>query len=344
MTPVRESSRRVMRTFLGSDRRPTDASRRGGPTRGPDGSDPLALLCDGIPGFADALALERQGFETWGCMPPSAYVGKDVLDVGCGIGAASAVFVNRGARFVWGIDPTLTAEQVHALRALPRSRFSAAALDAKPFGEQRFDLVYARFVTEHIYDLPRAFAMVHDLLRPGGRFVGLHDNYLGPMGAHEQGLFGAADGQSTRVVSIAVACWEHPARCEASREFRSRYASDHNPNADAWTLTPDDCERCPYFRRAQLWAHLRYQDAFPSLFAGEFFRTWSDGGLNKVTPFQLRQLLVEAGFAITTWTPVVVTDETPPSSLLEHFSAADLQTGPILFAADREPPHTTRDP
>ncbi len=342
MTPARDRRQETARAFLASGRGSTGSRRDPGAERA--SVDPLALLCERIPGFADALAAERQAFETWVCMPPSSYVGKDVLDLGCGFGAASAVFVNRGAGFVWGVDPALTPEQMEALRALPRSRFSAAALDATQFGEQRFDLVYARFVTEHIYDLPRALAAVHELLRPGGRFVGLHDNYLGPMGAHEMGLFGAAEGQTTRVVSTAVACWDDPARCEASREFRNRYASVHNPYANDWTLTPDDCERCPYFRRAQLWAHLSYQDVFPNLYQGEFFRTWSDGGLNKVTPFQLRQFLVEAGFAIAAWDCIAVTDQMPPPSLLRHFSAADLQTGPILFAADREPPRTTRDP
>jgi SAM-dependent methyltransferase len=297
--------------------------------------DPLAALCEQIPGFGDALASERQGFDSWACMPPSSYVDREVLDFGCGIGAASAVFVNRGARFVWGIDPTLTAEQMRILRALPRSRFTADVLAPKAFGEQRFDLVYARFVTEHVYDMPRALTAIYDLLRPGGRFVGLHDNYLGPMGAHELGLFGCAEGHSTHVVPKAVPCWNSPERCETSREFRAAYASGFNAASADWTLTPEDCERCPYFRRAQLWAHLRYQDVYPALYAGEFYRTWTDGGLNKVTPFQLRQYLIEAGFAVTTWEPIAVTAEEPPAELLRHFSAADLQTGPILFAGDR---------
>lgn len=303
-----------------------------------DAVNPFDTLCEQLAGFADAVAYERQGFETWACLPPSAYVDKDVLDLGCGIGAASAVFVNRGARFVWGVDPTLTAERLHALRVLPRSRFTAGLLDFKSFGAQRFDLVYAHFVTEHIYDLPRALTALYDLLRPGGRFVGLHDNYLGPMGAHELGLFGCApDTSTTRIVPKGVACWNEDVRCEASREFRAQYVAEFNAGAADWTLTPDDCERCPYFRRAQLWAHLRYQDVYPELFAGEFYRTWADGGLNKVTPFQLRQFLIEAGFAVTTWQPVMVTTETPPESLLRHFTAADLQTGPILFAGDRQP-------
>jgi len=289
-----------------------------------------------IPGFTDALAVERWGFETWKCMPEESYLDKDVLDLGCGLGASSAVFLDRGARFVWGVDPELPSERVERLAALPRSRFSAGVLGEVEFGEQQFDLIYARAVTEHIYDLPAAVVKAHSLLRSGGRFVALHDNYYGPMGAHDQGMFRVANGSDPMMIErVGVPCWTSPDKCRASESFREQYAKDHDWQVTRWALTPDDCERCSYFQRAQLWAHLRYQDQFPAVFAGKFFHTRTDGGLNKVTAFQLRQFLVEAGFTVTTWMPVHVAN-VPPPELLANFTLSDLQTGPLLFAADKE--------
>jgi predicted SAM-dependent methyltransferase len=298
-------------------------------------ADAAAVVGELLGGFRDALAIERSSFETWACLPPERYIGKDVLDLGCGIGASSASFMERGAGFVWGVDPELTEDRLRALRLLPRSRFSSGVLHEIDFGDQRFDVVYARVVSEHIYDLPRAVAIIHSLLRPGGCFVGLHDNYFGPMGAHDQGMFAAVEGsEPMRIERRGPACWTVPEKCEASRDFRGWYAKEHDRHALDWALTPESCERCPYYRRAQMWGHLLYQDDFPRVYAGEFFRTLKDGGLNKVTPYQLRQFLVEAGFVVTTWKPVMVANA-PPAELLERFSRSDLQTGPILFSADR---------
>jgi len=296
----------------------------------------LSTLSERIPGFAEALEIERQGFVSWSCLSPETYQGKDVLDLGCGIGASSAVFIERGANSVWGIDPLLTNEQIAALSILPRSHFTAQLLLSEDvFGDRRFDLVYARFVTEHVMDLPATLSATFDLLRPGGRFVALHHNYYSPMGAHDFPFIEVVNTPEYEYTcrSRAVPCWESPDKCAASAEFRKEVEQKDWTIGTA-TLTPHDCSQCTYFHRAQLWGHLLYQDSFNRDYPTEFFRTNPDGSLNKVTPFQLRQFLVEAGFKVTTWELAAITNA-PPPELMQLFSESDLRTLTILFAAEK---------
>ena len=294
----------------------------------------LGHLCDTILHLDEAMRDELEGFNTWACMRPESYASKEVLDLGCGLGAASVLFVARGAAFVWGIDPVLTEKQIEALGSLPRSRFTAGLLSQIDFGAQRFDLVYARLVTEHLIDLQSDLARIFTLLKPGGRFVALHDNYYSPMGQHDHAFFGAADGAYNTYRSKAVPCWQAPNLCEASAGFRAMVEREYDWSIKDWVLTPENCSACPYYRRARLWGHLLHQESFNDLYAGPFFKTDSSGGLNKVTPFQLRQLLIEAGFAVTTWSARLITNE-PPAELLRLFSRSDLQTATILLAADK---------
>src|SRR5437868_1778099 len=85
-------------------------------------------LTEKVPWFGESLKQTKLGFDSWPCLPRECYAGKDVLDVGCGIGASSAAFLERGANFVWGIDPELKEETLTQLRVLPRSRFTSGVL------------------------------------------------------------------------------------------------------------------------------------------------------------------------------------------------------------------------
>ncbi|MFO1075544.1 MAG: hypothetical protein U1E17_23160, partial [Geminicoccaceae bacterium] len=88
-------------------------------------------------------------------------------------------------------------------------------------------------------------------------------------------------------------------------------------------------QRCFYFRRAQPWAHLLYQAEFRTYFGNEtFFTGRRRSALNKVTLFQLRQFIVEAGMSIVAGDRSFVANE-PPAALLgaPHFlSREDLRT------------------
>jgi SAM-dependent methyltransferase len=296
----------------------------------------IQLLSDKIPDFAAALTLAQQDIDRWACLSPESYRNKDVLDLGCGVGAASALLLHRGARSVWGIDPVLTDEQLVLLAALPRARFTSALLAREPFGAQQFDLIFARFTTEHILDLPDAFSTLFDLLRPGGRFVALHDNYYGPIGQHDQAFIAGKVARSGHMTfySPSVHCWKSRAKCETSLQFRADIERLHDWTIAAWQLTPQDCRQCPYYRRSQLLAHIRYQDDYNRIYPGAFFKTNATGGLNKVTPFQLRQFLVEAGFIVSYWNAAKATNRVP-SALRHTLHEQDLRTATILFAAEK---------
>jgi SAM-dependent methyltransferase len=294
----------------------------------------LEQITQQVDGFAAALESERGGFDHWVCLPAAAYQGKDVLDVGCGLGAASALFLQRGARSVWGIDPLLTSEQFQALRLLPNATFCAAPLDLGLFGEQRFDLVYARFVTEHLPDLAGAFVTLFQLLRPGGRLVALHDNYYSPLGAQDHAFVWPVNEQSRLIDARGPKCWQSPQKCSVSEAYRQEIAQRYDGSLAQWQLTPDDCTQCPYYQRSQPWGHLLYQEQFSRLYVGPAFQSKAANGLNKVTPFQLKQYLLEAGFRLTHWESAPVKNN-PAQILLSQFSEADLCTNCILLAAQR---------
>jgi SAM-dependent methyltransferase len=296
----------------------------------------INLLCDKLPGFAAALTLAQASIDSWACLPPDSYRNKDVLDLGCGVGAASALMRKRGAHLIWGIDPVLTDEQLALLAAIPQGRFTSAVLTREPFGSQQFDLVFAHFSIEHVLDLPGTFSTVFDLLRPGGRFVALHGNYYGPLGQHDQAFIAGTMTKSGDMsfYSQAVPCWKSRAKCETSLPFRTEVERLYDWTIGAWQLTPQDCQQCPYYRRSQLWAHIRYQDDYNRIYPGAFFKTNATGGLNKVTPFQLRQFLVEAGFLISYWQTTHATNKVP-SMLRRILHEQDLRTVNILFAAEK---------
>jgi SAM-dependent methyltransferase len=98
------------------------------------------------------------------------WAGKDVLEVGVGLGTDFVRFVRAGARGV-GID--LTEASVAAVR----QRLELEGLDAEvrvadaeslPFDDASFDLVYSYGVLHHTPDTRRAVDEVRRVLRPVG--------------------------------------------------------------------------------------------------------------------------------------------------------------------------------
>lgn len=96
--------------------------------------------------------------------------GKDVLEVGCGVGTDAINFAREGARYT-GVDLT------DASIDLVRRRFEIEGLkanlrvadaEALPFGDDSFDLVYSHGVLHHTPDTQRGIDQVHRVLRPGG--------------------------------------------------------------------------------------------------------------------------------------------------------------------------------
>ena len=100
----------------------------------------------------------------------SAAAGKQVLEIGVGLGADHQRFAQAGAHLT-GID--LTARAVtHTRRRLAMFGFNSALSigDAEnlEFPSDAFDLVYSWGVLHHSPNTPRAVSEVHRVLRPGG--------------------------------------------------------------------------------------------------------------------------------------------------------------------------------
>jgi ubiquinone/menaquinone biosynthesis C-methylase UbiE len=101
------------------------------------------------------------------------YPGRDLLEIGCGLGTDLFEFARHGAR-VTGID--LTPAGV----ALARRRFRLDDMpggflvgDAEnlPFADATFDVVYSFGVLHHTPDTARSLREVRRVLRPGGEAV-----------------------------------------------------------------------------------------------------------------------------------------------------------------------------
>src|SRR5262249_14485703 len=105
------------------------------------------------------------------------YAGKNVLEVGFGLGTDHAGFVRAGAR-CYGID--LTPSHVEATGGrlrLMRAPLRIARADAEPlpFHDASFHAVYSFGVLHHTPGTDVAVREIHRVLRPGGEaIVGLY--------------------------------------------------------------------------------------------------------------------------------------------------------------------------
>ena len=97
--------------------------------------------------------------------------GRDVLEVGVGMGADHREWARARPRSLVGLDLTPRALQHTRHRlAFDRERSSLVLADAEhlPLPDAAFDLVYSWGVLHHSPDTAAAIAEVHRVLRPGG--------------------------------------------------------------------------------------------------------------------------------------------------------------------------------
>lgn len=103
--------------------------------------------------------------------------GRDVLDIGCGIGGIDVLLVREhGAGSVTGIDveaPLIRRARERAARAGVADRVSFRLVEPGPlpFAADSFDIVFSKDSMIHIPDKAVLFAEVLRVLRPGGVFV-----------------------------------------------------------------------------------------------------------------------------------------------------------------------------
>ncbi len=314
----------------------SEAGRRTGSGRaGPGVKRKAVLRLASLPDqYREKVSLrlrELDSFINDKLIPLESLEGGTVLDWECGDGAFSIALLLRGASRVVAIDSWLDANRLPPpVKQIGELRFRKAAIGSIMADlTERFDLVFANTVTEHMQDIPGVFGHVFMSLLPGGCFFTNHDNYYQPVGSHDHGFLYYGPGG---VVRQGPKCWEHDTKCRLSDEHRANVKrnlpwtwGDRNEA----TKNPLRCAQCHYFQRSQPWAHLLYQNEFSTLFAQPSFSTGKQGSsLNKLTTFQIRQFLIEAGFTIEKESRAVA-GNSPPEELLYNspsFTALELQT------------------
>jgi len=129
--------------------------------------------------------------------------GREVLDIGCGIGGIDVILVrDYGAATVTGLDieaPLVQRARERAERAGLADRIAIRLVEPGPipFPDTAFDVVFSKDSMIHIPDKPALFAEVLRVLRPGGTFVASDwmQSAAGP-GAPEMATFVETSGLS----------------------------------------------------------------------------------------------------------------------------------------------------
>ena len=191
-------------------------------------------------------------------------------------------------------------------------------------------LLFMHLVSEHVADLPALLRSVRSNCPAGTRLFVHHDNYYQPVGHHDHGFLSYRPATHS-VESNASRCWESPERCEASAVHRETLRRERDwqwSAASEATRDPASCDTCNYRIRAEPWAHLAAAERFTRVFPEAFFTV----ALNKITPFQLRQHLVEAGFDIESDVRDLLTNSVP-EALAGKFTEADLRTFTVTVVA-----------
>src|SRR6516164_7054235 len=94
--------------------------------------------------------------------------GSRVLEVGSGLGILAADVAAAASRVeVTGVE--LSAEQLAAAPLRPGVTFTQGDANALDFPDASFDLVYARYLLEHVADPERVLREMRRVTRPGGR-------------------------------------------------------------------------------------------------------------------------------------------------------------------------------
>ena len=102
-----------------------------------------------------------------------ALAGLRVLDIGCGGGILSEPLARLGAAVV-GADPSQTnveAAKLHASKAAVVVDYRATTAEALADEGERFDLVLAMEVVEHVADLGLFIGRCAEMVKPGGLMI-----------------------------------------------------------------------------------------------------------------------------------------------------------------------------
>jgi SAM-dependent methyltransferase len=90
-----------------------------------------------------------------------------VLEVGSGLGILANEVASAADVVVDGIE--LSAAQLAAARPAPRVTFTQGDAHSLEFPDETFDVVYARYLLEHVADPERVLREMRRVTKPGGR-------------------------------------------------------------------------------------------------------------------------------------------------------------------------------
>ena len=269
---------------------------------------PLMLAANGfkprllqqIPKSAIQQALQL-GYLRWTRALAPWCRGKDVIDVGCGMGLHGVGFLLEGAKTYVGIDPEVkprsavikdqhngqrvdcgwTPEQL--MQACPRFEM-IRGLSNQLEGKRTFDFAALHNATEHLTDLAGVLGSIRRLLRPGGTLVFNHHNWY---------------------------CWN----------------GHHQQPKTVKRIIPGDSTQSPYID----WAHLTTQHPPESYVMTK---------LNRHSMAEVRSITQAAGFEIQVWEPTRSTEEQGVDRLTDtiremhpHLTEADFTTQNIFVVA-----------
>ena len=101
---------------------------------------------------------------------PNSMKGKQILDIGCGVGATSIYFAKKGAK-VTGIDisPGMI-KKAFALARIHNAKiliFKTADAENLDYPDNNFDIIMGKAILHHI-NIAKAVKETHRVLRPGG--------------------------------------------------------------------------------------------------------------------------------------------------------------------------------
>ncbi len=117
--------------------------------------------------------------------------GKNVLDVGCGLGGKDLFYLLKGARRVTGLDISQTNAQIAQSCFTEREPDSSrcpglvvADAAAMPFADNSFDLAISTYTFEHLADPAKVLGEIQRVIKPGGEVFISFPPYFSPWGAH----------------------------------------------------------------------------------------------------------------------------------------------------------------
>jgi SAM-dependent methyltransferase len=138
--------------------------------------------------FEDNFANSSQLWIRLGEKPD--FAGKDVMEVGSGLGCLTAAIALEGPASILGVDiwdlrvRNATRKIAQRFPELRNVRFDSTPTDEMA-GSDRFDIIVSQNTFEHIDDIDGVLASFRRLLKPGGRaYIGFCPLYHSPFGDH----------------------------------------------------------------------------------------------------------------------------------------------------------------